>query len=114
MPATDADVAIVRKAYEDFEMSPDVIDDYFARFWHPDAVIESVDAFPVPGRYEGIEGYRRWFEDSYGPYDEVRRKLHSISAEGNCVVMLLTISGHSHDDDLRLEVQVGSTYEVAD
>jgi ketosteroid isomerase-like protein len=75
-------------------------------------VIEFVDGFPVPGLYRGIEGYRRWFEDSYGPYQDVRRRLDSIQAEGDLVVALVTISGRPKDEDLDLEVQVGNTYEL--
>jgi ketosteroid isomerase-like protein len=112
--ATDADVAVVRRAFEDFEVRPDRIEGYFARFWHADAVIESPDGFPVPGSYRGLEGYRRWFEDTYGPYDDVRRQLHSLTAEGDCVVMLLTITGRPREDDVELELNVGSTYEIED
>ena len=112
MPVTQDDVALVRRAFEAFEMRRETIDEYFERFWHPDAVIESADAFPVPGRYEGLAGYRQWFDDSYGPYDDVRRELHAIEAVGRRVVLLLTVSGRRQHDDVLLEVEVGSTYEV--
>ena len=106
------DVAFVRRAFEEFDVRECSLDEYFARYYLPDGVIEFVDGFPVRGRYQGIDGYRQWFEDSYAPYDDVRRRLDSIQAVGNLVVALVTISGRPADDDLELEVQVGNTYEL--
>jgi ketosteroid isomerase-like protein len=114
MAATDADLQVVLRAFEEFEVGQTDIREYYGRFWHPEAVIESVDGFPVPGRYEGFEGYQRWFEDSYAPYEDVRRRLDSIKLEGDCVLALMTISGRPKGDDMELEVQTGSAYEVDD
>jgi ketosteroid isomerase-like protein len=114
MPAEHPDIDVVRRAFDDFEFGRTDLDAYYSRYWHPDAVVESVDGFPMPGRYEGLDGYRRWFEETYGPYEGIQRHVHSISVEGDTVLMLLTITGRSRDDDLELEVHVGSTYEVED
>ena len=107
-------VDIVRRAFQDFEVQAGTLEDYFARYYTPDGVVEFVDGFPIAGRYEGVEGYRRWFEDSYGPYEDVTRELHSIEAVGERVVALLTVSGRAKDDPTELEVQLGNTYELAD
>jgi ketosteroid isomerase-like protein len=114
MAASDADVELVLRAFKEFEVGRTDIAEYYARFWHPDAVIESVDGFPVPGRYEGLEGYRQWFADSYAPYEDVQRRLDSIEPTGGSVLALLTITGRPKDDDVELEVQTGSVYEVED
>jgi ketosteroid isomerase-like protein len=110
----DPDVALVRRAFEDFEVREGTLDDYFGRYWVPDGVIEFVDGFPISGRYQGIEGYRRWFGDSYAPYQDVQRRLVSISKEGDQVVALLVVRGRPRDEDLELEVQLGNTYELED
>jgi ketosteroid isomerase-like protein len=112
--AAEDPIAVVEKAFRDFEFGRTNLEEYFARYWHPDGVIESVDGFPIAGRYQGLEGYRRWFEDSYGPYDDIQRHVNSVFVEGESVIMLLTITGRSRDDDLELEVRIGSTYEVED
>ncbi len=112
--AADDPLTTVIQAFEEFEFGQTDLEDYFNRWWHPDAVIESADGVPIAGRYEGLEGYRRWFEDSYGPYYDVRRHVDSVKTEGSTVVMLLTISGRSREDGLELEVRIGSTYEVED
>ena len=114
MPPTDEDVAVVQRAFEEFEVGRTDIEEYYNRFWHPDAEIESVDGFPVPGRYRGLDGYRHWFEDSYAPYEDVHRKIDSISVEGDCVLVLLTITGRPRGDETELEIQTGSAYEVED
>ena len=112
MSEDDPELAFVRRAFEAFDVREGSLEDYHARFWAPDGVIEFVDGFPVAGRYEGIEGYRRWFADSYAPYEDVRRRLDSISRQGDRVVLLLTISGRPKDEDLELTVQLGNTYEL--
>jgi ketosteroid isomerase-like protein len=114
MTPSNPDVEVIRRAFSEFEVGRTDIDEYFNRFWHPDAEIESVDGFPVPGSYRGLDGYRRWFADSYGPYEDVERRLDSITVEGDSVVVLMTITGHPKGDNLELEVKTGSTYEVED
>jgi len=90
------------------------LDSYYERFFVPDGVVEFVDGFPVAGRYEGVEGYRRWFDESYGPYEDVKRRLDSIQAAGDRVVALLTVTGHQPGDELELTVQMANTYELDD
>src|SRR3954466_13849077 len=112
--ADDSDIAFVLEAFHAFEVLEGTLEEYHERFWVPDGVIEFVDGFPISGSYRGFEGYKRWFADSYGPYEDVERHLDSISVEGDRVVALLTITGHPRGDDMELEVKTGSTYEVED
>jgi SnoaL-like domain len=112
MPEEDPDIAFVLEAFQAFEVQEGTLEEYHARFWVPDGVVEFVDGFPITGSYQGLEGYRRWFADSYAPYDGVQRRLDSISKEGDRVVALLTITGRPKDEDVELEVQLGNTYEL--
>jgi ketosteroid isomerase-like protein len=114
MQTDDDTVALVRRAFEDFDVGSSDLDDYFRRYYVPNGVVEFVDGFPLTGRYEGIDGYRRWFEESYGPYTDVVRRLDAITAEGDVVVALLTLTGRSREDDVELEVRLGNTYELED
>src|SRR3954469_1494236 len=114
MPPDDTDLEFVRDAFQAFEVQEGTLEEYFERFWAPDGVIEFVDGFPISGRYEGLEGYKQWFADSYGPYEDVQRRLDSLSKEGDRVVVLLTITGRPKDEDIDLEVQVGNTYELSE
>ena len=76
MPVTDADVAHVRDAYLEFNerratFSADDLTAYFRRFYDDEAVIENVEGFPLATSYEGLDGYHRWYEESYSPYEDV-------------------------------------------
>jgi SnoaL-like domain len=112
MPEEDPDIAFVLEAFQAFEVQEGTLEEYHARFWVPDGVVEFVDGFPITGSYQGLEGYKQWFADSYAPYDGVQRRLDSISKEGNRVVALLTVTGRPKDGDVELEVQLGNTYEL--
>ena len=113
VPADDADVALVRRAFAEFRVRRDELDDYYRRFFTEDAVLELVDGFPLRGRYQGLEGYRRWFEDSYAPYEGVERRLDAIGREGDRVVALMTVTGRPRGDDTELRIEMGNTYEIA-
>jgi ketosteroid isomerase-like protein len=108
----DPDVEFVRQAFQAFEVQEGTLEEYYERFWQPDGVIEFVDGFPIRGSYQGVEGYKRWFADSYGPYEDVQRRLDSLTKEGERVVVLLTVTGRPEGQDLELEVQLGNTYEL--
>jgi ketosteroid isomerase-like protein len=88
------------------------LDDYFHDFYEPDAVIEHVDQFPMPGRFVGVEGYREWFGDAYGPYEDIVWKIDTVRPEGDRVLALLTITGRPRGDEIELTVQLGNTYEL--
>jgi ketosteroid isomerase-like protein len=114
MPADDTHVAFVRRAFEDFEVRSGTLEEYFERYYAPEGAIEFVDGFPVSGVYRGVAGFRQWFDVSYAPYDDVRRRLDSVAAIGDRVVALITITGRPKGEDLQLELQLGNTYEVED
>jgi ketosteroid isomerase-like protein len=110
----ESDLELVRTAFDAFAVSLDGIEEYYQRFFAPDAVLEFVDGFPLSGSYQGLDGYRRFFDDSYGPYEDVRRRLDSISVENDTIVTLQTITGRERGDDVELQVEIGNTYEVED
>lgn len=114
MPVQESDLELVRTAFDAFAVSLDGIEEYYERFFAPDAVLEFVDGFPLSGSYQGLDGYRRFFDDSYGPYEDVRRRLDSISVENDTIVTLQTITGRERGDDVELQVEIGNTYEVED
>jgi ketosteroid isomerase-like protein len=110
----DPDVAFVLDAFREFDVRECSLEEYFERWYAPDGVLEFVDGFPIPGRYQGVEGFKQWFADSYGPYDDVKRELVSITKEADRVVVLLLVTGRPKGEDLDLEIQLGNTYQVED
>jgi hypothetical protein len=86
---------------------------YHARYYAPDAVLENVDSFPMPARYEGAAGYRTWFDESYGPYEDVRWVIDDVRAAGERVLALVRVSGRPQGDPTVLEVRVACLYDMA-
>jgi ketosteroid isomerase-like protein len=119
VPASDSDLAHVRRAFVEFNERYDDLRDgglaaYHAQFYAPDAVIEHVDNFPAPGRYVGYPGYEEWFGQSYGTYRDVTWRIVGVEAVGDRVLALVRVSGKPADDDIELEVSLGITYELRD
>ena len=120
MPVTDSDLAHIRHAFAEFTERYDRLRDdgelerYHAEFYVPDAVIENVDGFPTPGRYEGFAGYQEGFADAYGSYRDVRWQVEAIEPAGDFVLALVRAFGKPPDDDVELELALGMTYEMRD
>ena len=117
MAPTEADVDHVRRAFVEFNARYDDLRDgglegYHAEFYAPDAVIEHVDNFPAPGRYEGFAGYQEWFGNSYGDYRDVTWQITGLEVVGDQVLALVRVSGKPPDDDVTLELDLGITYEL--
>ena len=118
MTVTDADVQHVRRAFVEFNQRYEELRDgglaaYHSEFYTPDSVIEHVDGFPVPGRFEGYLGYDEWFGYSYGDYRDVTWQITDVRPVGERVVALVRVSGRG-TDDITLEVELGITYELRD
>ncbi len=119
MPVTATDVDHIRRAFAEFNERYDSlrdggVDDYHSEFYAPDAVIEHVDGFPAPGSYEGLDGYREWFGQSYGSYRDVTWQVSGVHVVADRVVALVRVSGKPPDDDVELELDLGITYEMRD
>jgi len=114
---TDTDVAHIVRVFQAanrrFEGNDGAaLEEYFNEFYEPDAVIEHVDDFPMPGRFEGFDGYREWVKDSYGPYEDIVWRIETVRAEGERVLALMSISGRPRGEELELTVQIGNTYAM--
>jgi hypothetical protein len=119
VPVSDTDVDHIRRAFVEFNERYDTLRDgglelYHAEFYARDAVIEHVDGFPLPGRFAGLDGYREWFAESYGPYRNVTWRIDGLQAVGERVVALVRVSGEPADSPVELEVALGITYELRD
>ena len=73
-----------------------------------------MDNFPSPGSYAGLAGYEEWFGQSYGDYRDVTWQIVGIEPVADRVLALVRVSGKPPDDDVRLEIALGITYELRD
>jgi ketosteroid isomerase-like protein len=117
---TDRDLDHVRRAFAEFNeryatlREEGALARYHGEFYAPDSVIEHVDNFPSPGRYEGYSGYEEWFSQSYGNYRDVNWRVEGIEPAGERVLALVRVSGKPADDDVELELALGISYEMRD
>ena len=99
MAVSDKDVDHVRRAFESFNGAMHEREDeagiraHHARWYDPDVEIVNADDWPIAGSYRGTEGYVRWYQESYGPYEDVRYVVDFLGAVADRVVALVTISG---------------------
>ena len=119
MRVTDEDVAHVRRAFavfnEQFEaLRGDGLRSYHETFFVPDSVVHNADGFPTGDTYEAFAGYRRWFDDTYGPYEDVAWDVESVEAHGERVVAIGRSGGRAKGDPTWLEIRLGCVYAMRD
>jgi ketosteroid isomerase-like protein len=118
MAATQADVERVRAAYAEFNARFQQIktgdltgfEDYCAT----DLMLIAVDGWPVGGRYEGLDGYRRWVQEVYGGTAENRFDEIEVQIVGDYVVATMLSRGRADDDPIEMEAPVGAVHEMRD
>jgi ketosteroid isomerase-like protein len=118
MAPTEPDIARVIAAYEEFNARFEQIkagdltgfEDYCA----PDLVMTSVDGWPLSGRYEGMDGYRRWIHEVYG--GTAWNRFENIEAQivGDHVVVTMLSRGQADDDPTEMQAPVNVVHELRD
>jgi len=118
MPPTQADSERIIAAYEAFNQRFEAIrtgdlsgfEDYFVE----DLVMIPVDGWPLSGRYEGIDGYRRWIQEVYGGTAWNRFEQIEAPIVGEYVVATMLSRGRAADDPTEMEAPVGVVHELRD
>ena len=113
------DLDLIRAFYESFPERmaagrEGVFAPHYERFYTDDHVMEMPDAFPSPGSFTGLGGYREWFEEAYGPWEDVVWTLEEIEAVNGRVVTRALIQGRPAGEDVPMEVRVGVVYDIRD
>jgi ketosteroid isomerase-like protein len=61
-----------------------------AELFHPDVEIHMFDGSPISGPYRGLDGLRRWREDSFDVLEDGRLLLDEVITGDNPDVMVVT------------------------
>jgi ketosteroid isomerase-like protein len=85
------------------------MDDLLA-FFHPEVVIEMVDA-PDPEIYHGHDGVRSWFNDAFGPWAAVHVEAEDIKEVGQWTVALLHTSLRGEASGVELELSTAALHQ---
>src|SRR5687767_7206864 len=104
VPPTATDIEFIRRMFGTFgERFADIragrVEAFFGAHYTDDALLESPDAFPAPTSVRGVEGYRAFVTEAYGPYEGVTWELEQVDVVGEAVVARALIRGHAEGDD---------------
>src|SRR3954447_936773 len=110
VPPSQGDIDRVRAAYEEFNArfeqlkSGDLagLEDYC----DPDIVMIPVDGWPVPGRFEGYDGYRRWMREVFSGTAVNRYEETEAAVVGDYVVATMMSRGRAEDDPTEMEAPI--------
>ena len=108
----------MRRAYEEFNArfqqlkTGDLTG--FEDFCAPDIVMISVDGWPVSGRYEGLDGYRRWLQEVYAGTAWNEFVQIETAPAGEYVVATMLSRGRAEDDPVEMEAPIGVVHELRD
>jgi ketosteroid isomerase-like protein len=113
----DEDLANLRRAFDAFNarfpwLKEHGIEAYYAEFYDDEAVVESADGFPAPMRHQGVDGFRTYFEEAYGPFEDVRFHVESLERHGEKLMARTRVSGRFVGDPTELEVRVAIVYDM--
>jgi ketosteroid isomerase-like protein len=115
---TEADVACVWRAYEEFTRrfeelrTDDGLRRYHAEFYVPDAVMDNTEFFPAATSYVGVDGYQQWFGETLAPFVEVAWDVESVEVIGGRVFSMAWIRGREPSDGTLLEVRLALSYTM--
>ena len=73
-----------------------------------------VDGWPVSGRFEGYDGYRRWMREVYAGTAENRFEEIETTVVGDYVVATMVSRGRADDDPTEMEAPIGVVHRVRD
>jgi ketosteroid isomerase-like protein len=68
----DAEIALLERAFVTLSKQFDAVRrgdiSLMTEFWDPQLQIYNADGWPVPGSYAGYDGFRQWFDETFGEY----------------------------------------------
>jgi ketosteroid isomerase-like protein len=115
---TDDDIALVQGAFDAFnarfeDLRTDAgLQGYHEDFFTEDAVIDNVEHFPVPTTYQGLDGYRNWFDETLAAYEGIQWQVEQLVPIGERVHSLAAIRGRQPGDPTLIEVRLALNYSV--
>ena len=86
----EEDIALLERAFQTLAKQFDAVragdTTLMTRFWCPDLKIRNVDGWPVPGEYHGYEGFRHWFDETFGEFSGYTPERATYARVGDRVI----------------------------
>jgi ketosteroid isomerase-like protein len=105
---------VVRKALAQWNARPEVSEQAFSEFAHPDMVLDLTSNVLNPATYEGFDGFRSFVEQVGEAWAEFRMEPEEFFERGNIVVVLVRAVGTGRGSGVQIDAPVAMVAEVRD
>ena len=105
---------VVRLALARWNAAPDVTEQAFSEFAHPDMVLDLSSNVLNPATYEGFEGFRRFVEQVGEAWAQFRMEPEEVFEQGNVVVALVRAVGTGQGSGVEIDSPVAVVCEMRD
>jgi ketosteroid isomerase-like protein len=79
----------------------------------PGIVVTEAESLPFGGRHVGIEAFRSLERRVFRCWRDTRVQVHELVGDGDCVVVLATMTGTARDGDGKLEMPMAEVWRLA-
>jgi ketosteroid isomerase-like protein len=105
---------VVRHALAQWNAAPEVTEQAFSEFAHPDMVLDLTSNVLNPATYQGFDGFVRFAEQVGEAWAEFRMEPEEVFERGDVVVVLVRAVGKGRGSGVQVDDAVAVVAEVRD
>ena len=105
---------VVRLALAQWNSAPELTEQAFSEFAHPDMVLDLSRNVLNPATYEGFDGFVRFAEQVGEAWAEFRMEPEEVIERGDVVVVLVRAVGKGRGSGVEVDDAVAMVAEVRD
>jgi ketosteroid isomerase-like protein len=105
---------VVRHALVQWNAAPEVTEQAFSEFAHPDMVLDLTSNVLNPATYQGFDGFVRFAEQVGEAWAEFRMEPEEVFERGDVVVVLVRAVGKGRGSGVQVDDAVAVVAEVRD
>ena len=105
---------VVRLALAQWNAAPELTEQAFSEFAHPDMVLDLTSNVLNPATYEGFDGFVRFAEQVGEAWAEFRMEPEEVFERGDVVVVLVRAVGTGRGSGVQIDSPVAMVGEVRD
>ena len=105
---------VVRLALAVWNSAPELTEQAFSEFAHPDMVLDLSSNVLNPATYEGFDGFLRFAEQVGEAWAEFRMEPEEVFERGDVVVVLVRAVGKGRGSGVEVDDAVAMVAEVRD
>ncbi len=105
---------VVRHALAQWNSAPELTEQAFSEFAHPDMVLDLTSNVLNPATYQGFDGFVRFAEQVGEAWAEFRMEPEEVFERGEIVVVLVRAVGKGRGSGVEVDDAVAMVAEVRD